>query len=69
MWFYFPDTLNKSLEEVAQLFDDADLVAFYGENGHVPLGNDSLKKVSVKEEDPEKPIPVEHEQTVYPVFF
>ena len=29
MWFYFPDTLGKPLEETAALFGDADQVATY----------------------------------------
>lgn len=31
MFFTFPDTLNKPLEEVARLFGDEDLVAIYFE--------------------------------------
>ena len=32
MYFTYPDTLNKPLEEVAKLFGDDDLVALYSES-------------------------------------
>jgi hypothetical protein len=33
MYFYFPDTLGKPLEEVARIFGDDDLVAHYERAG------------------------------------
>lgn len=35
IYFYFPDTLHKPLEEVAQMFGDDDLVAIYQKDIHI----------------------------------
>lgn len=44
VFFTFPDTLHKPLEEVAELFGDHDLVAAYEEHGMVTTNDETGKK-------------------------
>lgn len=48
VWFYFPDTLNKPLEEVAALFGDADLIVFYNTDASASIEKRGIAKEHVE---------------------
>lgn len=64
VWFTFPDTLNRPLEEVAKLFGDDDLVAAYQDHGLVITSADDHKG-TIENGTGEQP--VVHEENVHHV--
>lgn len=49
VFFTFPDTLNKPLEDVARMFGDDDLVAFYSSDVAVDSEKDGVYVVESRE--------------------
>ncbi|OQV04953.1 hypothetical protein CLAIMM_09763 [Cladophialophora immunda] len=49
IYFYYPDTRGKSLEEIAALFGDDDLVVVYRRDIHLEIVNDQVEAVAGQE--------------------